>query len=385
MRLTGQILGQIAEHAVGVAAGLADTVGRRLLQAADAEHAHALAIAGLRLLPLRGPPPDDRRLAVNAFGLAFPNPVGTAAGFDKNAQVADAVLQMGAGFAEIGTVTPRPQDGNPRPRLFRLAADRAVVNRMGFNNAGHAAALARLRRRLAEGSPGGIVGVNLGANKDTGDRAADYVAGITGFADVASYFAVNVSSPNTPGLRDLQQAAALDDLLARVLAARDALAETQRRPVLLKIAPDVTLGDLDDIVQVARARGVDGMIVCNTTIGRPAALRDKTNAAEAGGLSGRPLFALSTRMLAETFVRAEGTFPLVGVGGIDSPATALAKLEAGAALIQLYTGLVYGGIGLIGAIKRGILEALERERLGSVGALTGRSAARLTAEAWPVV
>lgn len=357
-------------------ASAVDRVGRQLLFAVDAERAHGIAIAALRLLP-GSLSADDPRLAVAAFGLRFPNPVGTAAGFDKNAEAADAVLRVGAGFAEIGTVTPRPQEGNPRPRLFRLAADRAVINRMGFNNLGHAAALAR----LSEGRGTGIVGINLGANKDTADRAADYVAGITAFADVASYFTVNVSSPNTPGLRDLQQAAALDDLLARVLAARDAA--VQRRPVLLKIAPDVSLGDLDDIVAVARRRAIDGMIVSNTTVGRPATLRNQAAGAQAGGLSGRPLFALSTRMLAETYVRVAGAFPLVGVGGIDSGAAAIAKLEAGATLIQLYSGLVYRGIGLIGEIKRDLIAAIEREKLASVGDLTGRSAARLVAEPWP--
>ncbi len=224
---------------------------------------------------------------------------------------------------------------------------------------------------LARSAQGGIVGVNIGANKDSTDRAADYVAGIEAFADVASFFTVNVSSPNTPGLRDLQQAAALDDLLARVLDARDAYAAAgPRRPVLLKIAPDVALGDLDDVVRVARTRGVDGMIVSNTTISRPDSLRDDARR-ENGGLSGAPLFSLSTRMLAQTFVRVEGQFPLVGVGGVDSPEAAWAKIEAGATLVQLYSALVYEGLGLVARIKEGLVAHMKSRRLHQIGPAIG--------------
>jgi dihydroorotate dehydrogenase len=285
---------------------------------------------------------------VRAFGLDFPNPIGLAAGFDKDGVAPDNLLSLGFGFVEIGTVTPHPQSGNPRPRLFRLDRDRAVINRLGFNSAGHAKAHENLARRRAAG----IVGVNLGANKDSADRIADYVAGIEAFTDLASYFTINVSSPNTPGLRDLQQAAALDELLSRVLEARDRAAV--RRPLLLKIAPDLRLSELDAIVRVARDKKIDGMIVSNTTISRPASLASP-RASETGGLSGRPLFDLSTHMLSETYERVERQFPLIGVGGVDGPEAALAKLEAGASLVQLYSALVFDGPELIARIKRGLL------------------------------
>ena len=241
-----------------------------LLRWFDPEDAHRLAIQGLRLLPPPRPRIENPMLAVRAFGLNFPNPIGMAAGFDKNAEVPDELLRLGFGFVEIGSVTPRPQAGNPRPRLFRLVADEGVINRMGFNNDGGEAVL---RRLAARANRGGIVGVNVGANKDTADRAADYVALIEKFAPVASYFTVNVSSPNTPGLRNLQQAAQLDDLLARVIEARDRVRKNAgETPVLLKIAPDLSLAELDDVVHVARSRHVDGMIVSNTTLARPPSL-----------------------------------------------------------------------------------------------------------------
>ena len=344
---------------------LASRFALPLLMQFEAEKAHRITIEALARLPLPPAPKDDPRLAVSAFGLSFPNPLGMAAGFDKNAEVPDAVLRLGFGFTEIGTVTPRPQDGNPRPRVFRLPQDVGLINRLGFNNEGHEAAHARLARRARAG----IVGVNIGANKDAVDRAADYVAGITRFADVADYFTVNISSPNTPGLRDLQQASALDDLLARVLDARDA--QPRRIPVLLKIAPDVTDGDLDDIVRVARARKLDGMIVSNTTIARPA-LRHADVARETGGLSGRPVFALSTQMLAKTYLRVEGQFPLVGVGGIDGAQAALAKIEAGATLVQFYSAMVFKGPAMLGDIKRGLQDAMTREKLTSLAPLVGR-------------
>ena len=357
--------------------GLFDRLAGPLLRALDAERAHALTIRALRLTPLPPAPADDPRLAVHAFGLRFPNPVGIAAGFDKHGEAPDALFRLGFGFAEAGTITPRPQPGNPRPRVFRLEADEAVINRYGFNSQGADAALARLKARRERP---GIVGINIGANKDSADRGADYVQLIETFAGVASYFTVNISSPNTPGLRDLQQTAALDDLLARVLAARDRTARGRNLPVLLKIAPDLSLPELDDVVQVARQRKVDGMIVGNTTISRPATLRSP-QAKEAGGLSGRPLFLLSTRMLAETFVRVEGAFPLVGVGGIGKASDAIAKLRAGATLVQLYTGLVFRGIGLVGEIKHGLTDALATHR--SLDELTGTDAAAITAEPWP--
>src|SRR6201993_5591790 len=257
-----------------------------------------MAIQGLRLLPPIRQKPDDSKLAVRAFGLNFPNPVGMAAGFDKNAEAPDALLRLGFGFVEIGTVTPRPKSGNPRPRLLRLERDEAVVNRMGFNNDGAEAVLRRLAMRA---NLAGIVGVNVGANKDSPDRVGDYVTLIETFAPVASYFTVNVSSPNTPGLRNLQQGHILDELLAKVLDARERVrAKAGDTPVLLKIAPDLSLAELDEVVHVARSRRVDGMIVANTTAARPSTLRETERAKEQGGLSGRPLFRLSTRMVAET-------------------------------------------------------------------------------------
>jgi len=361
--------------------GLFDRLSLPLLRALDPEDAHGLTIKALRFMPVPRAAADPPELAVRAFGLNFPNPVGLAPGFDKNAAVPDALLRLGFGFVEVGTVTPRPQVGNPRPRLFRLEADGGVINRMGFNNDGAPTVLARLAARA---NAGGIVGVNIGANKDSADRTEDYVRLIDTFAPVASYFTVNVSSPNTPGLRDLQQARALDDLLARVIDARERVRlRAGPTPVLLKIAPDLTLSDLDDAVGIARKHGVDGMIVSNTTIARPASLRERDKAGEAGGLSGRPLFKLSTRMLAESYVRAEGAFPLIGVGGIDSGATAIAKIKAGATLVQVYSGLVYRGIGLLPEIKCELAAAVRRGRRSSLGALVGVDAAEMTAESWP--
>jgi dihydroorotate dehydrogenase len=304
-----------------------------------------------------------------------------AAGFDKSAEVPDALLRLGFGFVEVGSVTPRPQVGNPRPRLFRLERDEAVINRMGFNNDGADAALRRLAARARHG---GIVGVNVGANKDSSDRVADYVKLIETFAPVASYFTVNVSSPNTPGLRNLQEGALLDDLLAKVIDARERVREKAGdTPVLLKIAPDLSLPQLDDVVQVARARRVDGMIVSNTTIARPSTLRERTRAKEQGGLSGRPLFRLSTRMVAETYVRVEGAFPLIGVGGIDSGGAALTKIRAGASLVQLYSSLVYKGLAVVDDIKRDLASTLLRTGRDSLSEIVGADAATLTAEDWP--
>src|SRR5437762_4783016 len=326
--------------------------------------------------------PAPSNLAIDCWGLSFPNPLGVAAGFDKNADVPDALLGLGFGFVEIGTVTPKPQTGNPRPRLFRLERDEAVINRLGFNNDGADAVLRRLASRAHHG---GIVGVNVGANKDSPDRVADYVKLIETFAPVASYFTVNVSSPNTPGLRNLQQSAALDDLLAKVIDARERVQKNAGdSPVLLKIAPDLSLTELDDVVQIARSRRVDGMIVANTTLARPSTLREQDRAKEQGGLSGRPLFRLSTRMVAETYVRAEGAFPLIGVGGIDTGGAALTKIRAGASLIQLYSSLVYKGLGLVEDIKNDLASTLLRTGRDSLSEIVGADAATITAEDWPV-
>ena len=362
--------------------GFFDRLARPLLRALDPEDAHSLVIKALKVVPVPRARPDDSRLAVRAFGLNFPNPVGLAPGFDKHAEAPDALLRLGFGFVEIGTMTPLPQPGNPRPRVFRLDPDQAVINRLGFNSVGAGVVLPRLAARVGQG---GIVGVNVGANKDSADRAADYVRLIEQVAPVASYVTVNISSPNTPGLRELQRASVLDDLLGRIVETRDRVARNAGpTPVLLKIAPDLSLNDLDDIVGVARARKIDGMIVGNTTIGRPPSLRDQATAKQAGGLSGKPLYALATRMLAETYVRVEGAFPLVGVGGIDSGETALAKIRAGADVLQLYSALVFRGLGLVAEIKAALTDALDLGEATKLSDLVGMDAATVTAEDWPV-
>jgi dihydroorotate dehydrogenase len=345
-------------------------LARPLIHRLDAETAHHATVQALKVMPLPPRPVDDPCLRVEAFGLSFPNPVGLAAGFDKHAEVPDAALRLGFGFVEVGGVTPLPQPGNARPRVFRLPQDQAVINRYGLNSEGGATVRKRLAARRREG---GIVGVNVGANKDAADRTADYVALVTQLGPVADYLSLNVSSPNTPGLRNLQNRAALDELLARVIDARDAL-PGKPVPLLLKIAPDVSELELDDIVGVARARRIEGMIVSNTTIARPETLKDQVLAKETGGLSGKPLFTASTRVLAQTYLRAEGQFPLIGVGGIDSVETALAKIEAGATLIQFYSAMVFRGPGLAREIVQGLAAVCRRERLPAVATLTGRKA-----------
>ncbi len=335
--------------------------------ALEPERAHGLALAALKTGWLPGPGPvTSPRLATRVFGIEFPNPVGLAAGFDKNAEVPDAMLKAGFGFVECGTVTPRPQAGNPRPRIFRLPEDRAVVNRLGFNNEGHAEAQARLKARRARP---GVVGVNIGANKDAEDRAADYAEGYRRLAAYGAYVTVNVSSPNTPGLRGLQNRAELDDLLARVTAAREA-AEA-KRPILLKIAPDLDEAAIGEICAVARARGIDGLIVSNTTIARPESLRGAAKA-EAGGLSGAPLFEPSTAALKVAARALDGRLPLVGVGGVGSAEDAYAKIRAGASLVQLYTAMIYEGLGIASAIARGLDRLLERDGFGAVAEAVGR-------------
>ncbi|ACL59403.1 quinone-dependent dihydroorotate dehydrogenase [Methylobacterium nodulans] len=348
-------------------------LARPVLHALDAETAHRLTIRALSLLPAGAPPADDPRLAVSVLGRHFPNPVGLAAGFDKGAEVPDALLSLGFGFVEVGGVVPRPQPGNPRPRVFRLTGDRAVINRFGLNSEGLAVVAARLAARA--GRPG-ILGVNIGANKDATDRLADYVACTRALAGLVDFVTVNVSSPNTPGLRDLQGEVFLDDLLARVVAARDEAASPRRAAILLKIAPDITLDSLDAITATALRRGVEGLVISNTTVARPASLTETTLAAEAGGLSGRPLFAPSTRLLAEAFLRVGDRLPLVGVGGVDSAEAAWTKIRAGASLVQLYSALVYAGPGLVREIKAGLVERIAREGV-PLAALVGRDAAAL--------
>ena len=277
-----------------------------------------------------------------------------AAGFDKNARVWKPLLATGFGFVEVGTLTPKPQSGNTSPRIFRSAADGAIINRLGFNNEGQEAALPRLAGRRQ-----GIVGVNIGAGRDSQDRIGDYVSGLQRMSAVADYLTINISSPNTPGLRDLQAPDALNALLTRVQAAR--LAQEKATPLLVKLAPDIADADLPEIVRIVEAHGVDGIVVSNTTLARDG-LSDESFAAQSGGLSGRPLFTRSTRMLAKIYRLTEGELPLVGVGGIDSGATALAKIEAGASLLQLYTGLVFEGPKLIGGIKQALVEAITRAK-----------------------
>jgi len=341
-------------------------LGAAALRRLPAETAHRAAIAALKFAPSAKAPPSDPRLAVEALGLRFPNPLGLAAGFDKNAEVPGAMLRLGFGFVEVGTLTPRPQAGNPRPRLFRLSEDAAVINRFGFNNEGFARARARLERR-----PPGLMGVNLGANKDADDRVADYVLGVRTFAAPADYLTLNVSSPNTPGLRDLQRREALDELIARVVAARDETAP--RRPLLIKIAPDLDAYGLEDIVAVALARRIDGLIVSNTTVTRPASLISR-NRSESGGLSGRPLFEPSTRLLARAYLLTGGAMPLIGCGGVEDASTALAKIEAGASLVQLYTALALKGAGVVEEILDGLAHAVEARGAKRIGDLVGARA-----------
>jgi len=337
-----------------------------LLDRIDPERAHRLAIAALKTgLVGRDRRPDPRVLQQTLFGMLFPNPVGLAAGFDKDAEVYQRTLDLGFGFVELGSVTPRPQAGNPRPRLFRLTADRAVINRMGFNNHGIDAMAARLRDR----DPArGIVGINLGKNKDQTDAAADYAAGTRALGPLADYLVINVSSPNTPGLRALQSRDALAALIEAVLAARAQL--TRRPPLLLKIAPDLTDADRQDIADIALVSGLDGLIVSNTTIARPAGL-DPRFAAEAGGLSGRPLFRPATEALRDLYRRTEGKLPIIGVGGVASAADAYAKIRAGAALVQLYTALVFEGPSLVRRIKDGLAALLARDGFANVAEAVG--------------
>lgn len=348
---------------------------RPVLQALDAETAHGLTMGALARLPVRRPPADDPRLGVTVLSRRFPNPVGLAAGFDKGARAPDALLGLGFGFVEVGGVVPQAQPGNPRPRVFRLPEDGAVINRFGLNSEGLAVVRARLEAR--RGRPG-IVGVNIGANKEATDRIADYVAGTRGLAGLVDFITVNVSSPNTPGLRDLQGEAFLDDLLARVVAARnEADAGTA---VLLKIAPDISLDGLDAMTATARRRGVDALVVSNTTVARPASLAGAAKG-ETGGLSGRPLFSPSTRLLAETYLRVGTALPLIGVGGIDSAEAAWTKIRAGASLVQLYSALVYAGPGLVEEIKAGLVRRIEAEGLRSLADVVGRDAAELARSA----
>ena len=343
---------------------------RPALRWLPAEAAHALTLRALEAGAARflggsaARKPDPPVLTQRLWGLDFPNPVGLAAGYDKDARVPDAMRRFGFGLIEVGTVTPRPQPGNPKPRVFRLDEDQAIINGLGFNSGGLDAAVERLSRRARSG----VVGVNLGKNRDTHDAAADYAAGILKAARVADYLVVNVSSPNTPGLRDLQHRAMLGSLLRRLTSARE---ETGYRvPLLVKIAPDLTPEERRDIAQIALDTGIDGLIVANTTVERPPDLVSR-HAREGGGLSGRPLFALSTALLADMNRLTQGRLPLIGVGGIASAADAYAKIRAGASLVQLYTALVFAGPDLVSQMKTGLAALLRADGFSSVTEAVG--------------
>lgn len=337
---------------------------RPLLFTLEAERAHRLTIAMLGHAPQPSDPLFTPSLATSVAGLDFPNPVGIAPGFDKNAQVPDALLRMGFGFAEVGTLTPLPQAGNPRPRLFRLVEDRAVINRMGFNNDGAEAAAVRLARRKAEGR-GGVVGVNIGANKDSADRIADYAQMTRIMAPLASYLTVNISSPNTPGLRALQDEGALAELLDAVLAARGDAGV----PVFLKLAPDLEPADIDAICRITLDRRIDALIVSNTTISRPP-LRSR-HAGEMGGLSGEPLRDLALQRLKDFRSASGGQIPLIGVGGIASAEDAWQRICAGASLVQLYSALVFEGPGLVRRIVDGLATRLRQEGMTHISQAVG--------------
>jgi len=329
--------------------------------ALEAEQAHRATIRALGLLPRRALPAFAPSLGIEVAGLRFPSPVGLAAGFDKDGEVPDALLSLGFGFVEVGTVTPRPQQGNPRPRLFRLAEDEAVINRMGFNNRGQANALERLAKRPRRG----VVGVNIGANKDSPDRIADYVAGVATMAPVADYLTVNISSPNTPGLRNLQAGGELVELLAAVAQART----PGGPPVFLKVAPDLEPGDHDRVVRAAIDGRIDALIVANTTISRPP-LKSRF-AGETGGLSGAPLKPLALDALRAFRSASGGSLPLIAAGGIASADDAWNRIVAGASLVQLYSALVYHGPGLARRIADGLAERLAARGLPSIAEAVG--------------
>ena len=328
----------------------------------DAENAHSLALAALKCAAVPRPARTDGILSTRVAGLSFPNPIGMAAGFDKNGEVPDALLGLGFGFAEIGSLTPLPQAGNARPRLFRLVEDRAVINRLGFNNGGALAAIQRLEKR--RGRPG-VVGINFGANKDTADRIADYARMTVAMAPFASYLAVNVSSPNTPGLRALQDEEALTGLLDTVIAARG----KDGPPIFLKVAPDLTPSDIDAIARIALDRKLGALIVTNTTISRPP-LKSR-HAAETGGLSGAPLRDMAQQRLRDFRKATGGAVPLIGVGGIANAEDAWARIRAGASLIQLYSAMVYEGPGIARRIAKGLEKLMRRDGFASIAEAVG--------------
>jgi dihydroorotate dehydrogenase len=345
-------------------------LSRPLLAVLDPERAHGFTVQALKLgLGGAAREADDPILATTVWNLAFPNPVGLAAGFDKHAEVCDAMLALGFGFVEAGTVTPRPQPGNSGQRLFRLSEDEAVINRFGFNSCGIAPFAGRLAKRRAAGMRG-IVGANLGKNRDTTDGAADYIACIEGVTGLADYLVVNISSPNTPGLRALQARAQIEELITRVNEARRASPVPKQPPLLVKVGPDLDESEIRGIAEVALAAGVDGLIVGNTTVARPSSLKSP-HASAPGGLSGKPLLALSTDCLAAMYRLTQGRIPIIGCGGIASGADAYAKIRAGASLVQLYSALVFHGPGLVGRIKRELAAKLRADGFGSVREAVG--------------
>ena len=343
---------------------------RPLIFGLDAETAHRLSIDLLRLTRSRFTPEPQwtPSLSMTVAGLTFQNPVGLAAGFDKNAEVVDQVLTLGFGFVEVGTLTPRPQRGNDKPRLFRLIEDRAVINRMGFNNQGQQAALKRLksltRNALPRVNPG-IIGVNIGANKDSPDRIGDYVEGVKAMSGVADYLTVNISSPNTPGLRALQDQGALDALLDAIKGAR----APGGPPIFLKVAPDLQKSDPERIVRAALDHKIDAIIVSNTTISRPSL--KSSRAREQGGLSGEPLRALALDALRQFRSASGGAIPLIGCGGIANADDAWERIRAGASLIQLYSAMVYAGPGIARSIVHGLAGKLKMAGLGSIAEAVG--------------
>jgi dihydroorotate dehydrogenase len=345
-------------------------LSRPLLAVLDPERAHGLTVEALKLgLGGAAREADDPILATTVWNLAFPNPVGLAAGFDKHAEVCDAMLALGFGFVEAGTVTPRPQPGNSGQRLFRLSQDEAVINRFGFNSCGIAPFAGRLAKRRAAGARG-IVGANLGKNRDTTDGAADYIACIEAMTGLADYLVVNISSPNTPGLRALQARAQIEELISRVNDARRASPVPKQPPLLLKVGPDLDESEVRGIAEVALATGIDGLIVGNTTVARPSSLKSP-HASAPGGLSGKPLLAPSTDCLAAMYRLTQGRIPIIGCGGIASGADAYAKIRAGASLVELYSALVFHGPGLVGRIKRELAAKLRADGLGSVREAVG--------------
>lgn len=344
----------------------------KMMRTLPAETAHKATIKSLKLgLGPKVATRDEPMLATTVGGLTLPNPVGLAAGFDKDAEVPDAMLAAGFGFVECGTVTPRPQVGNPKPRLFRLPEDQAVINRMGFNNGGLDAFKIRLKRRQ---NRGGIVGANLGANKDSEDRAGDYISGLSALWGLADYYTINISSPNTPGLRDLQGESALDDLLGRIQEARTELTgDNPSAPIFLKVAPDLEFSQIERVTDQARMYGMNAIIISNTTIDRPDSLKS-AHKSQGGGLSGAPLMEKSTEMLHEFYAAANGRIDLIGAGGISSGADAYAKIRAGAKAVQLYSALVYAGPGLVMDIRRDLKAHLKVDGFSSVAEAVGTGA-----------